>query len=95
MSERDQYTQKAKVQIDQWNAEIDKMKARFDEAEADAKIEYRKQLDAMRAQRDEAEVKLKEMRNASNDAWNDMQAGFDKAWDSMSGAFDSAMSRFK
>ena len=79
MSERDQYIEKTKARIYQWNAEIDKIKAQLDEAEADAKIKYQKQLDEMRTQRNEAEAKLKEMRAASNDAWDDMKSGFDKA----------------
>ena len=53
MSEKNQYIEKAKARIAQWDAEIDKMKAKADEAEADAKIEYQKQLSEMRTQRDE------------------------------------------
>ena len=96
MSEREAYIRrKAKARIDQWNADIDKMQAKVHEAEADAKIEYEKQLDEMRAQRDEAEAKIKEIADSGDDAWDDMKAGFDKAWDSMSEAFNSAKSRFK
>jgi len=95
MTERDQYIEKTKAKIDQWNADIDRMKARAEEVGADARIEYQKRLDEMRAQRDEAEAQLKTLREASDDAWRDMKAGFDKAWDNISGAFDSAMARFK
>jgi predicted nuclease with TOPRIM domain len=95
MSDREQSIEKAKAKLDEWNAEIDKMKAKADEAEADSKAEYEKQLNEMRSKRDEAEAKLKEMREASDDAWDDMKSGFDKMWDSMSDAFRSAMSRFK
>jgi uncharacterized coiled-coil DUF342 family protein len=95
MSNRDLYIEKAKAKIDQWNAEIDKMTAKVDEAEADTKIEYQKQLDEAREQRDVAEARLKKMRQASDDAWDDIKAGFDKAWDSISDAFDRATSRFK
>jgi hypothetical protein len=95
MSEREQYIEKVKAQLDQWNAEIDKLQAKADEAEADAKIEYEKQINELRAQRDEAEAKAKELQETSNDAWADMKAGFDRAWDSLSNAFANAMSRFK
>lgn len=95
MSEREQYIEKAKARLDQWTAEIDKLKAKAEEADADAKIEYDKQIDELRAQRDEAENKIKELQEASDEAWSDMKSGFDKAWDSMSGAFQSALARFK
>lgn len=71
------------------------IKAKADESEADAKIEYQKQLDEARQQRDEAEAKLKEMREASDDAWQEMKAGFNSALDSISSAFDNTRNRFK
>lgn len=95
MSEKNQYIEKAKARIAQWDAEIDKMKAKTDEAEADAKIEYQKQLDEMRTQRDKANARLTELRNASDDAWEDMMSGFVKAWDDISNAFTNAASRYK
>jgi chromosome segregation ATPase len=95
MSEREQYIEKVKAQLDQWNAEIEKLQAKADEAEADAKIEYEKQINELRAQRDKGEAKVKELQEASNGAWADMKAGFDRAWDSVSNAFENAKSRFK
>ena len=95
MSEKNQYIEKAKARIAQWDAEIDKMKAKADEAEAGAKIEYQKQLSEMRTQRDEADSRLTELRNASDEAWEDVKFGFDKAWDDISNAFTNATSRYK
>ncbi|WP_323797284.1 hypothetical protein [Nisaea sp.] len=40
MSEKNQYIEKARARIAQSDAEIDRIKARADEAGADAKIEY-------------------------------------------------------
>jgi len=95
MTDRKQFIEKAKAKLDQWNADIDKFKAKVAESDADAKIEYRKQLDEMRSQRDKAEANLKQLHAASDYAWDDMKSGLDKAWDSISSAFDSAKSRFK
>ncbi|GGB43018.1 hypothetical protein GCM10011316_13710 [Roseibium aquae] len=95
MLDRDQYIEKAKAKLDEWNAEIARMQAKADAAEADAKAEYQKQLDEMREKRDEAEARLTELRNASDSAWTDMKAGFDTAWQNVSNAFENAMSRFR
>jgi predicted nucleic acid-binding Zn-ribbon protein len=89
MSEREQYVEKAKARIDQWNADIEKLQAKAGEAKADAKIEYEKQLRELRAQRDEAKEKLDEIAKASDSAWDDMKAGFESAWDKISSAFDT------
>ncbi len=95
MSNRKQYTEKLKARLDQWNSEIDKLEAKANETEADVKIEYKKQLDELRAQRDHAEVKMKELRDVSDEAWNDMQVGFDKAWDNIAAAVEKARGRFR
>ncbi|SUZ34033.1 hypothetical protein ROE7235_03814 [Roseibaca ekhonensis] len=44
MTEREQYIEKAKAKLDQWNADIDKFKAKVAESDADAKIEFRARL---------------------------------------------------
>ncbi|MFN3954384.1 MAG: hypothetical protein ACK4LQ_08010 [Pararhodobacter sp.] len=95
MDDKDQYVEKAKARLDQWNADIDKLQAQAAEARADARIAYERQIAELRKQRDEAEAKLKEVNAASGEAWRDMKAGFDKAWDNASSAFDKAMSRFR
>lgn len=95
MTNTSPYIEKARARIAQWDAEIDKVKARADEAEADAKIDYRRQLEEMRAQRDKAETRLEELRQASDAAFEDMKSGFEKAWDDISSAFDSARNRYQ
>lgn len=95
VSERDQYVEKTKAKLDQWNAEIDKVEAKMKEAEADAKLEYQKQLDEMRKRRNEAEAGLKEVADAGDQAWDDVRHGFERAWGSLSEAFERARSRFK
>lgn len=95
MSKRDEYLEKIKARFDQWDAEIARLQAKSDEAEADAKIEYQKQLEDLRGQRDEAEAQLKEMQATSEDAWNDLEKGFAKAWDAISDSFEKAASRYQ
>ena len=95
IADKDACIAKAKARLDRWNADIEEPQSKAAEAEADARIEYDKQIADLRKQRDEAEAKMKEMREASEEAWGDMKAGFDRAWRSVSGAFDKAMARFR
>lgn len=95
MSEKDAYVQKLHVKIDEWNAEIDKLKARADEAEAESRIEYQKQLENLQEKRRAAEKKLAEVRQAGEDAWQDLKSGVQGALDSMEEAIKSARTRFK
>jgi Flp pilus assembly pilin Flp len=39
--------------------------------------------------------KLTELKDAGDDAWEDLKAGIDSTWDSLGNALKSAASRFK
>lgn len=95
MTSRDEYLEKFKANLDEWNAEISKLEARAREAQADAKIQYEKQLASLREMRDDAQEKFMEMQNATTEAWDAMLKGTEKAWQAWVGAFEEARSKFK
>lgn len=95
MSMRDAYEQKLHAQLDEWSSEIDKLKAKADNAKADARLEYRKQIEELRSMREAATNKLAELKDAGDDAWEDLKAGIEVAWGSLGNALKSAASRFK
>lgn len=95
MSMKDAYEQKLQAQLDEWGAEIDKLKAKADNAEADAQLEYYKQIEELRSMQETATNKLAELKDAGDDAWEDLKAGIDSAWDSLGNSLKSAASRFK
>ena len=92
---RDEYVQKLKSQIDQWNAEVVKWEAKAKQAQAGAQAEYLRQLEQYRARRDAAMGELKRLQNASADAWRGMMQGADAALKSMQEAFDKARRKFE
>jgi uncharacterized protein involved in exopolysaccharide biosynthesis len=95
MSARDEYIRKMHAKLNIWNAEIDSLAAKADQAGADVRAGYHRQLEALRAQRDEAKKKMERLQSESESAWQDMKAGVELAWDAMGEAIDSAKSRFK
>jgi hypothetical protein len=80
---RDEYIQKLKSQLDQWNAQAAKWEAQSG-----------KQAEQFRAQRDAALAELKRLQGASADAWQDMTRGADAAFKSMQEAFEKARREF-
>jgi DNA repair exonuclease SbcCD ATPase subunit len=94
MVNRDEYVQKLKSQIDQWNAEAAKWEAKAKQAQAGMQTEYSKQLEQYRARRDEALAELRRIQNAGADAWREMMRGADAAVKSMQEAFDRARRQF-
>ena len=95
MSLKKAYEQKLQAQLDEWNAEIEKLKAKVDNAEADSQLKYYKQIEEIRSMQESASNKLVELKDAGDDAWEDLKAGVDSAWDSLGTAVKSAASRFK
>jgi len=95
MSMKDAYIQKLEARMREWQADMDKMRAKADQAEADARADYEKQIKELQTRQEEAQQKLEELRQAGDDAWHDLKAGIESAWDTMGEAMRSAMSRFR
>lgn len=95
MSMKDAYERKLQAQLDEWDAEIGKLRAKADKAEASVQLEYYKQIEDLRQQQQEAQVKLNELRHSTENAWEDMKAGVENAWNSLGEAVKSATARFK
>ena len=94
MSSRDEYLEKFKAKLDEWNAEIDKLEDHARQTQADAKTQYDKQLESMREMRDDAQKKYIEMQEATAEAWDAMLQGTEMAWKTWINAFEDARSKF-
>jgi predicted nucleic acid-binding Zn-ribbon protein len=94
MMTRDEYVQKLKTQLDQWNSEITKWEEKTRSAQTKMKADYDKQLTALRSRRDEAMQQLRQVQAASGEAWTDMMRGADEAWARLRDAFTKARSHF-
>lgn len=93
MTTREEYLQKLKSQLDQWNADIKVLEAKAEEAQAQAAAEYHKQLDSLRSMRDDATKRYAEIQDATTDAWHEIMKATDRAWDAWIDAFTQARSK--
>lgn len=92
---RKAYEEKLEAQLKEWSAQIALLKAKADNAKADAKIEYYKTVDTLQHKQNEAKAKLHELKTAGDEAWEDLKAGAEKAWTEAKAALHEATSRFK
>lgn len=95
MNEKELYQQKKQAQLDEWQAEVDKLKAKASGASADAQLELNKEIEALEGKIEEGKTKLAEIADASEDAWESVKDGVESAWDSMKSAFSDAAAKFK
>jgi chromosome segregation ATPase len=92
---RKAYEEKLDAQLKEYNAQIALLKAKAENAKADAKIDYYKSVEALEHKQDEARTKLQELKTSSDEAWDDVKAGAEKIWSEVKTAYHDAASRFK
>jgi hypothetical protein len=94
LENRKVYESSLEAQLAQWGAEIDVLKAKVRRAEVDAKVSYDQSIDTMQRKHDEAAKHLRNLKAASDEAWEGMKSSTDKVWTEFKALFqDSAKTR--
>ncbi len=95
MANRDDYVEKLKARLDEWNAELTRWEARAKVVQTDVRIDYERRIETLRKQRDSAIDQMKRVQSAAGDAWLELARGADDAWEKMREAFEKARSHFQ
>ncbi len=95
MNNKEAYVQKMQAKLDEWDADLDKMKAKMSGTGADAKIKFNEQINSLESQCDEMKQQLVALEGAGEEAWEDIRNGFEASWDKLSNAFKDAANKFK
>ena len=92
---RKAYEEKLEAQLNEWNAQIALLKAKAKNTQADAKIHYYQTIDALELKRNTAKTKLRELKDAGDEAWEGLKTGAENSWAEVKTAFHNAISKFK
>jgi len=92
---RKAYEEKLAAQLREWNAQITLLKAKAGTATANAKVEYYTTLEGLQHKRDAAHVKLQELKETGDEAWEELRIGVEKAWAEIKTAFHEAVAKLK
>lgn len=95
MNDKELYQQKMQARLDEWKAEVDKLKAKASGASADVQLDMNKQIKVLERSIEEGKAKLSELAEASEDAWGSIKDGVESAWDSLKSAATDAAGKFK
>ncbi len=96
MSMKEAYQLKLNAQLDEWNAEIDKMKAEANKVvNANAQLKYYKQIKSLRSKQEAALEKLKELKEADEDVWEELKDSLYISWKKLDEAVKSISVSFK
>ncbi len=80
MSLLENYQQKFEAKMESWKADLDKLKAKASEAEADQKIKYHEEIKQLKSRMDEAGKAFQNLKNAGSEAWDKARKDFESAW---------------
>jgi len=92
---REVYLEKFKAQLDEWNADLERLEAKGRKANADAKLKYDKEISSIRERMSEARKKAAEIQNANESAWEDLRQGAEDAWNRLKEAVQQAKAEVK
>lgn len=95
MTDRKEYIEKLNARLKKWDSEIAKLETKAKQAKKESRLEYQNQLEKLQVKRQEAMSRLKDIREASEGAWQELKSGAEAAFHRMGEAMDNAMSMFK
>jgi hypothetical protein len=95
MSTKEAYKQKIEAELELAQAKIDEFKAQSKISTADARIKYAKHVDEIEQRVGATKAKLKELGEASEEAWEQLKDGVESAWGALSTAIRNAAAKFK
>lgn len=87
---RDEFVDKMSTELDNFQPEIDKLKAKIKDASGDAKVELQKALDTLDETSTVAREKLVEMREKAPEKWKDFRDEVDKSVQDAKDAYEAA-----
>lgn len=94
MRSRDEWVETAKVKLDEWNAELDRLEEKARSAKRERQAQYQRKMAELERHRAEAREKLAEIQEAGDAAWDELKDGARKSFTAITEAFRAALEEF-
>ena len=94
MKTKNEYIESLATELKEWSAKIDLLVANSESATAEIKLKYIQELNTLRTKELAAIDKMKELEDASGDAWETVKETADKIWDDLRVGVAGAVSKF-
>ncbi len=87
------YKAKMQARLDDWSGRLQVLKARADQASADAKLELIKRAEELQGLETSAKKQLAEVEQVLSESWQKVKGGVETTWDQLSGSFEAAWAK--
>jgi hypothetical protein len=95
MTDKQLYQQKKMAQLNEWKADLIKLKAKASRLDAEAQLEMHKHLRTLGSVIDENKSLLSQLSDASGEAWESVKHGVEAAWESLRASIHEATAKYK
>ncbi len=93
MEDKVLFMDRLSAQLVHWEHELDELKICVDEMARGSKTDLLERVAELRAMKDETKVKLAQLMEGGDEAWNEARTGIEKSWVEMKTAFTSAWAK--
>lgn len=94
MNRTELYEQEIRAELAQLKAELDTLKARAAEEEAEQRLKFDRYLETLSNKSEEVGEKLESLKDSGGDAVDDIKSGLKEAWERLAIAKQAAEARF-
>jgi len=94
MTTRDEYVEKLKSQLDEWNASIDELATNAGAARDSVKASCDEHVNTLREQHAAVVKRAQDIRSAGEGSWHDLKDGLESAKDTLSESLKKARAHF-
>lgn len=95
MNDKELYKEKFQAQLNEWKADIDKLKAQAQASKADVQLEMNKLVEDLEAKVQVAHAKFAELSDAGEEAWDSAKKSVESVWDSVRSSIHEAVAKLK
>ena len=95
MASKNEYVEKMKKQLDDWNTDIDTLQVKANLAKAELKVKYGEQIAELQKKRHEAEAKLNAIKSAADDSWEHLKGEAERTVNALKAGVTEFKSRMK
>lgn len=87
---REAYIDKLAAKLKEYDARVSELQAKIEAADADARIEHRRQLDEIESRKSDLQKNLEEAKRSGSKAWEELKGGLERSWKDLEVALDRA-----
>jgi chromosome segregation ATPase len=95
MTTKNEYLDKLKCQLDEWQGDLEQLQAKAADAAGDVKAKYEAQMVELRAKLNEGQAKWEEFKDSADDLWDDVKEEAEEKWAALSKGFKESIEKVK